>query len=126
MIGFSLVYWITVRGEEQRSVFKFKEAYEDYVRNVPRFVPHATPYRHRANAAFAFHRVWGHGEHITILAIIALFLGLYLRQVLYQEHQSLTVSTVRLFLLMAGVILFLVLAIISRWLKGQKFGKAAL
>ena len=117
-LGFFFFYWLTVKGEEQRLAFKFGEAYADYVQNVPRFLPRLVPYKRRAKASFAFHRVWGHGEHITILAIIALFLVLWLRQEFCQNHQPLE-DAAGLWVLSTTVAVGLLLfsAIIFRWSK---------
>src|SRR3990167_3853358 len=43
-LGFFPVYWVTVRGEEQRLAYKFGDAYADYLRQVPRFFPRLLPY----------------------------------------------------------------------------------
>lgn len=120
VIGFFIVYWLTVKGEEQRLTFKFGDAYLDYFRSVPRFLPSLVPYRRRAKALFAFHRVWGHGEHITILAMIELFLLLYLRQEFYQDHVPVTQATIGLVIGMVVIGVPLVFAVISRWLRNSR------
>jgi protein-S-isoprenylcysteine O-methyltransferase Ste14 len=94
--GFALLYWVTVKGEEERLLYKFEGAFAEYARNVPRFIPRLSPYAGARNGSFAFHRTWGHGELITILAILTLLFGIYLRQVLYQERQAVTGGTLAL------------------------------
>ena len=122
-IGFFSVYWLTVKGEEQRLAFKFGSAYADYFQKVPRFLPRLVPYERRAKAPFAFHRIWGHGEHITILAIISLFLVLYLRQELYQNHKPLTTMTLVLLSLNIGIGILLIVALAARGLRSRKRAK---
>ena len=119
-IGFFSVYWLTVKGEEQRLAFKFGEAYADYLRNVPRFLPRLNPYKQSAKTPFAFHRVWGHGEHITMLAILSLFLALYLRQEFYQNHKPLTATSFVLLGLSAGVVILSVVALVARGFRSKK------
>lgn len=117
--GFFLVYWVTVKGEEERLALKFKEAYEHYTNQVPRFIPRLRPYQGRQEKAFQLHRVWGHGEYITILAIMGLFLVLYLRQEFYQNHNPLTMMFVMGVISAAGIGLLLLLAIGFRYFKFQ-------
>lgn len=110
VVGFFAVYWVTIKGEEQRLRFKFKGRYENYIGNVPRFIPRFTPHSSSANARFALHRVFGHGEPITILGIILLYLILYLRQELYQDGKpfsALTYSLLGLFLLLGATMIVL-------------------
>lgn len=86
--GFYLFYWVTVRGEEQRLLYKFKDQYEAYVKHVPRFIPRLTPCSDQRRSKFTSHRVLGHGEHITFFAIIVLLLFLFLRHEIFQEGHS--------------------------------------
>lgn len=88
VVGFFAVYWITVKGEEQRLNFKFQEEFRDYLKAVPRFLPRIIPYKKRSNTRFVPYRIWGHGEHITLFAILALFFILYVRQEIYQKHRA--------------------------------------
>ena len=85
--SFFSVYWLTVRLEEQKLHERFEPAFASYVQHVRRFWPRWAPYPHRSRDPFVWSRVWGHGEHITILAIVCLLLGVSLRQELYQERQ---------------------------------------
>ncbi len=119
-IGFFLVYWVTVRGEEQRLAFSFGDAYANYLQNVPRFLPRLVPYKDRTNGTFTFHRAWEHGECITILASLASFLLLYLRQELYQRHRPLSAVSPGLWVLIIGVEILLCGATALRWLKGRR------
>lgn len=84
VLGFFGLYWVTVRGEEQRLSFKFPDEYQDYLKTVPRFFPRLTPYSKRSQLKFEFHRVIGHGEPITILGVILLLLLIHLRQEIFQ------------------------------------------
>ena len=86
--GFLTVYWITVKGEEQRLSVKFKDQYQDYLKHVPRFIPQFIPYSKRSHSKFEFHRIAGHGEQITIFAIINSLLFLYLRQEIFQKGKT--------------------------------------
>ena len=88
--GFLAVYWITIKGEEQRLSVKFKDQFQDYIKHVPRFIPHFIPYSKRSYSKFEFHRITGHGEQITIFAIINSLLFLYLRQEIFQEGKAFT------------------------------------
>ncbi len=120
--GFFLVYWLTVRGEEEKLEFKFGEAFKSYRKAVPRFIPRLTPYEKRSNAKFAFHRVLGHGELITLLAIINLFLVVYIRQELFQEKKPLSMMTG----VMIGFIFFLSVLLVSsminrKWRGSKKY-----
>ncbi len=84
-LGFFGVYWITIKGEEQRLSFKFGNDYQNYVQHVPRFIPQLVPYSKRSQEKFVIQRIFKHGEQITILAITSFLLFLYLRQEIYQE-----------------------------------------
>lgn len=117
-LGFMSVYWITIRGEEQRLVFKFKEQYSDYVKQVPRFIPRFSPYPKRSPSPFDFRRALEHGEQVTILSTLTLLLILYLRQEIYQEGQSLIspdLFAVNLIFLASSALL--ATAIVKRWTK---------
>lgn len=117
-IGFFAVYWITVKGEEQRLSFKFKDQYEDYVKSVPRFIPRLVPYAKRSRSKFEFQRVIGHGELTTIFAVITLVLILYLRQEIFQEGKKLVspeLFTANLLFLISSVLL--VVIFYRRWVK---------
>lgn len=85
VLGFFGLYWVTVRGEEQRLSFKFPHEYQDYLKTVPRFFPRLTPYSKRSQLKFEFHRVIGHGEPITIFGVIILLVLIYLRQEIFQQ-----------------------------------------
>jgi len=118
-LGFFLVYWVTVRGEEQRLAFNFGDAYGDYLKNVPRFFPRLVPYKKQGNAPFAFRRAWEHGEHITILAIVILFMLLYLRQELYQNHRPLNELSPSFLILTMGIGISLLGVTSLRWFKNK-------
>lgn len=120
VVGFFLVYWVTVKGEEERLAFRFGKPYSDYAAAVPRFLPRVTPYPGRQNARFALHRVGGHGEGITILAIVVLFLGLYLRQEFYQEHRALSVSTLAVSIFAIGLTMTVVYTWTARRIRGRR------
>lgn len=124
-LGFAIVYGVTIKGEEQRLSYKFKEEYERYRQKVPRLFPRLTPCGGRRNAKFKIHRVWGHGEPITILAILGLFLILYLRHELYQERAMLSgfVFMVLISTLLVG--LPLLSALYFRGSKGKRFKRRA-
>ncbi len=115
VVGFFLIYWVTIKGEEEKLASKFGEAYADYVRHVPRFMPRFTPYRRQLNAKFRFYRTWNHGEHITILAMVALLLVLYLRQELYQAGHPLTGTTLWIIALTIILAVGIVLAMTARY-----------
>ena len=87
VMGFYLVYWVTIKGEEQRLADKFQGAYQDYLKRVPRFIPRLTSYERYGKGVFVLSRAWRHGEHITILAIASFLILIYLRQELFQERQ---------------------------------------
>jgi hypothetical protein len=89
VIGFFVLYGITVKGEEQRLSFKFPNEFKDYAKSVPRFLSRLTPYPKRSKARFAIHRILGHGELITLFAILALFFLLYVRHEFFQERNDL-------------------------------------
>ncbi len=116
--GFFGLYWITIKGEEQRLSLAFKEDYQDYVKHVPRFVPRITPYQKRSYAPFELKRVTGHGEQITIFAVTALLLILYLRQEMFQKGKPLMSPELIIFnvlFLIDG--LLLIGTFIHRWTK---------
>jgi hypothetical protein len=115
--GFVFVYWVTVKGEEERLAYKFEREYAEYARQVPRFIPRLSPYGGRQNGSFAFHRAWGHGELITILAILTLLLGIYLRQELYQDRNAWNGFAMILLIAEAGLFLLLVSALFARRLR---------
>lgn len=118
VVGFFLVYWVTIKGEEERLSSKFGDAYAHYVRHVPRLIPRSVPYKDKDrlnNVQFQFYRVWGHGEHITILATVVLLLTLYLRQELYQERHPVTGITFWIFISAVMLALGIVFAMTARY-----------
>ncbi len=117
-IGFFAVYWVTVRGEEQRLTWTFKENYQDYMKHVPRFIPKIAPYHKRSNDPFELKRTLAHGEPITIFALITLLLVLYLRQEIFQDGKSWTAPELMMFhvlFLISG--LLLIGTFVQRWNK---------
>lgn len=120
ILGFAVVYGVTVKGEEQRLSYKFKEEYERYRHNVSRFFPRLTPYGESRKAEFKSHRVWGHGEPITILAILELYLMLYLRHEFYQEHARLSGFGFMVFIFALLVGFLLLSAFYVRRSKGKR------
>jgi protein-S-isoprenylcysteine O-methyltransferase Ste14 len=118
-IGFGLVYWVTIKGEEEKLAKKFGEAYRRYAESVPRIIPQITPYRSGSRGKFVAHRVWGHGELITVLAIADLFVLLYLRQELYQYGNSVTELTFIALVLALGLGLGSAGVLVSRRSRGR-------
>ena len=117
-IGFFGVYWITIKGEEQRLLHKFGNDFQSYIEHVPRFIPQLDPYSKRSHTKFEVRRIFIHGEQITILAITTLLLILYLRQETYQEGKRWISSELIAFNLLAFISAFLLLsAMIQRWIK---------
>lgn len=117
-LGFLGVYWITIRGEEQRLSFKFKEQYSNYVKHVPRFIPRLSRYQKRLLSPFNVRRALEHGEQITLFSIVTLLLILYLRQEIFQEGKSLVspdLFAVNLIFLASSVLL--VVIFFKRWTK---------
>ncbi|MBI4372234.1 MAG: isoprenylcysteine carboxylmethyltransferase family protein [Candidatus Omnitrophica bacterium] len=123
--GFYLVYWVTVKGEEQRLESKFQKLYKEYLTYVPRFIPRFSPYEKRGNAAFVFHRLWKHGEHITILAILNLLVLIYLRQLFYQYREPLTQSNLTLLGLWVLLSVFLIFAFVFRYFVNREVTEKA-
>jgi protein-S-isoprenylcysteine O-methyltransferase Ste14 len=119
-IGFFGVYWVTVKGEEERLVYTFGQTFGDYCKAVRRFLPRLTPYRGGRRRRFAIHRVWGHGEEITIFAICDLILLFFLRQELYQYGNGLTEATLGVILLTAITSAALLFAHFHRRIKGRE------
>lgn len=120
VVGFFLVYWITIKGEEERLAFRFGKDYTDYAGAVPRFIPRLSPYPGRQKSRFSFHRVWGHGETITVLAIILFLLLLYLRHEFYQEHQAMTGVTLVASTLAAVLTMVLIYTWSARRAQGRR------
>ena len=113
VVGFSIVYWVTVRGEEQRLTFKFGDEYLDYCQNVRRFLPRVKPYKGQGQKTrFKWHRVWGHGEQITILAVLVCILGLYARQEVFQNQAGfslkIAVVTILVVVLASNILVLMV------------------
>ena len=119
-LGFFGIYWLTIKGEEQRLAHSFGKAYTNYVQNVPRFFPRFTPYHRKSDVTFNARHILNHSEHVTILSVILLYLALYLRQEFYQNHEPLTLATLMVAVLAFGVGILLSFSVISRWPKGNK------
>lgn len=125
LLGFSFLYWVTIKGEEERLLCRFEKDYEAYCKNVRRFIPRLTPYRSKATSVvFAPHRVWGHGELITILAIIDLLILTYVRQELYQRGQVLGLEMITYSLTGLVLAMVLIYALTTRQAKGKRKKKA--
>ena len=120
VVGFYTVYWITVKGEEQRLAHKFGVQYAEYVKKVPRFIPHFSPYPNRSRALFRAHRIWGHGEHITILGILILLSVLYLRQEFYQQRNPITTESIVLI-----IFVFVLVGITALFMQLRRKARAA-
>jgi protein-S-isoprenylcysteine O-methyltransferase Ste14 len=124
VVGFSAIYLLTVKGEEEKLAFKFGEAYALYSKSVPRFIPRLTPYEARTHAKFSSHRVWGHGESITVMAMSVLLLVVYLRHVHFQVLNPIGVSSVIAFNLTIVLFLALLYTMTTRKTRGRiKFEK---
>ena len=118
IVGFYALYWVTVKGEEQRLLHKFKDDYTHYYKHVPRFIPQLMPYSKSTRSKFASHRILGHGEHITIFAIILFVLGLFLRQEVVQEGCSLLDEQILwVNFVVISVFILLAISLIQRRLK---------
>ena len=120
VIFFFVVYGVTVKGEEERLAFRFGNTYEEYVRHVPCFLPRLTPYPKREGAGFAFYRVWGHGEANTMVSIILLLTGLWLRQELYQNREPLSEFTMILAVCAVILAVTLLYIFVARKVKGRR------
>jgi protein-S-isoprenylcysteine O-methyltransferase Ste14 len=119
VIGFFLLYWVTVLGEEERLSMALRDEFNRYKKNVRRFIPSLRPYEGRSRLKFAMHRVWGHGELITMVAILDVFLLMYLRQEFYQLSQSVSPSNAILTCVCVGLSLFLIFILNNRKARGQ-------
>lgn len=119
-IGFASVYGVTIKGEEERLYYKFKEQYLRYQQSVPCFLPRLSAYWGGQGQKFKAHRVWGHGEHITVLAILVCFLSLYLRHQLYQEATGFSWDVIVAFVFTLSLGLFLLVSMFDRWSKGRR------
>jgi len=117
--GFIGVYWVTVKGEEQRLRDTMGKPYDTYCEHVRRFIPRFTPYAERSRAKFAAHRVWGHGELITILAINCLGILVFLRQEMYQFSNGINLMTLSLSVGLLALSMWLVFALELRKVKGK-------
>ena len=117
LVGFFIVYWVTIKGEEERLTLKFEKVYERYSREVPRFLPCVKPYSNRTKKTFQLYYAQEHGEHITLLGIIDLFLILYVRQEFYQNHNSLTAISFMAIIGTAGITVLLLLGMGFRYFK---------
>lgn len=120
VVGFYLVYWVTVKGEEQRLISKFEGLYKEYLKFVPRFIPRFIPYAGRGKGGFVWSRLWEHGEHITILAILNLLILVYLRQEIYQNREPLMGTTFSLILLWVGLSISSIYLFWFRYFKNRK------
>ena len=86
LVFFVSVYGRTMRGEAEFLEERFGDAYRDYARNVPLFVPRATAYRapgaeEGGAPAFSVERWRGNKEYEALLGAVAAFAFLALRMV---------------------------------------------
>ena len=120
VVGFSMLYWVTIKGEEEKLVQKFGASFREYAAHVPRLIPNLSPYRGRSGSQFAIHRVVGHGEVITLLAIIGLSLLIYMRQELYQNSSPMSLHVLIISLVFTVLTMSLIYILMSRRIKGRK------
>jgi protein-S-isoprenylcysteine O-methyltransferase Ste14 len=78
IVMFAAVYAGTMRKEEIHLVGLFGDAYREYARRVPRFLPRLTPYPEALDRRFSWERVGCNKEYrtmwtlVAVLAVIAL------------------------------------------------------
>ncbi|OFZ32344.1 MAG: hypothetical protein A3D92_22995 [Bacteroidetes bacterium RIFCSPHIGHO2_02_FULL_44_7] len=118
-IGFFLAYTITVKDEELRLFEYFGEEYRRYSSEVRRFVPKLKRYQDKNTETFVSARIWNHGEHITLVALLFMVLVLYLRQEWFERAG---IVDGPLMILIIGTILGLVILTVL-WLRRYWFHK---
>jgi protein-S-isoprenylcysteine O-methyltransferase Ste14 len=89
LVGFSLIYIGTIRGEEKDLRALFGAPYEDYCKNVPRLFPRLTPYKAPESGSFEWQRIWKHHEYVTALGLVLVFCGVHLYDELVREKDTL-------------------------------------
>ncbi len=87
LVGFGVLYWGTVRKEEKELGASFGETYFRYLRGVPCFFPRWTPYPDRDKVSFQLNLLWKNREHVTLLGLATLLVGLYLWEGVVLESQ---------------------------------------
>jgi len=93
LIGFSLIYMGTIRGEERDLRELFGAPYEDYCKNVPRLFPRLIPYKAPEPCSFDWKRIVKHHEYVTVLGIALLFCGIHLYDELVREKDHISTQT---------------------------------
>ena len=78
IIGFSILYFGTVKKEEGVLSTEFGADYADYIREVPRFFPRFTPYSKTSRDPFQWKSVIKHREYITVAGIVIVIAGFYI------------------------------------------------
>lgn len=76
--GFAILYWGTIRKEEENLKKTFGEAYLRYLKAVPRFIPRLTAYSGRDKAPVQWKLLWKHRELETFCGLLLVIVGLYL------------------------------------------------
>ena len=76
--GFAIFYGGKIRSEEDFLRDKFGDEFDEYVRNVPVFIPRFTPYRKSQEYSFSWRMVLHNNEHHSILYTIGLLLVIML------------------------------------------------
>ena len=90
LVGLSVVYYMTIHGEQANLTSKFGDAYRAYVAKVPAMIPCLIPYAQGEKWPFNLQRLILSKEHKPLFWVIILLIAFHLKSRLLIEHKSMT------------------------------------
>ena len=104
LLALSFMYYRTITAEQGMLLEKFKDAYQDYCKQVPAMVPSLVPYSKGEKWPFNLQRLINSKEHKPVFWIYIILVVFHLKTRLLIEHKGLTdkswsLVTIALFLI---------------------------
>ncbi len=113
----SVVYYRTIKKEEQIMEHKFKDQYINYKNKVPAIAPTIFPYREGEKWPFSFRRLIKSQEYKLFIWMIILVIAFHLKEELWLHHEKIDA---KMAVLMIIAFLLGMIDISGEWLQWRK------
>lgn len=107
IISYIVLYYGTIREEEEHLKEKFGSFYVDYLQNVPSVIPCLKPYSNRKAEKFSFKQAFKNGEFIRIAELGILLLMIYFREEFWEEKEAINLKYIAymvIFVILMGLV----------------------